>query len=131
VGEDNVDIARRSLEEFNRGDLDALLGRFADDAEVYSTDALPNGGLYRGREGYLAWVGAWLDAWVDFRVEPLSFEPIGDRYVLVRVRQRGRGRHSGVEIGMDAWYLFELRGASLRRFSLYADRASAAAAIPA
>jgi ketosteroid isomerase-like protein len=131
VGTDNVDIARSAIEEFNRGDLEALFGRFTDDAEVYSTDELPNSGLFRGREGYLEWVGAWLDAWVDFTVEPLAFEPIGDRHVLARVRQRGRGRQSGVEIGMEAWYLFELRDTSLRRFSLYADRASAIAAVPA
>ena len=128
VSESNVDVVRTALDAFNRGDQAALLALFTDDAEVYSTEALPNAGRFKGREGYLEWVGAWLDAWDHFIVEPLDYEAIDDRRVVAPVRQRGRGRHSGVEIEMSVVYLFELEAGKVRRFELHVDRPSALAA---
>jgi uncharacterized protein len=131
VAEENVEIVRAGLELFNGGEREALLELFDEDVEVYSSEELPNGGRFRGRAGYLEWVGAWLDAWEDFRVEALDYEPVDDRHVVVAMRQRGRGRLSGVEIAMDVFNLFELRDGRLVRFHLYPDRDSALAAVGA
>jgi len=89
---------------------------------------MANPGRFVGREGYLTWVGRWLEAWESFTVEPLEFEALGDRYVVGRILQRGKGRGSGVEISMETTYLFDFRDGRLARFQVYPDREQALAA---
>jgi ketosteroid isomerase-like protein len=128
MSERNVELARATIDAFNRGDMEEVLAGLDEDVEIYSTEELPNGGTFRGHKGYLTWIGDWLDAWEDFTVEATEVKPIGDRQVIVPFRQRGRGRHSGLEIAMDAVFLFEFGEERVVRIHLYADRAAAMAA---
>jgi ketosteroid isomerase-like protein len=128
VSEGNVEIARAALEAFNDGDVDRLVRLAAADIEIESSQDLANAGTFVGRDGYLAWVGQWMEAWGEFTVEPLDMEPVGERHVIARVLQRGKGRGSGIETSLETTYLYELRDGKIARFSIYLERADALAA---
>src|SRR6266545_3699074 len=52
MSQENVELVKRSVEAFNRGDIDAFLKDMADDAELDLSRARgPYRGVHRGREG--------------------------------------------------------------------------------
>jgi ketosteroid isomerase-like protein len=128
----NVDIARRGIEAFNRGDADGMLAIAAPDIEVYAPPDSPNPGHYRGHDGFMQWMGAWMEAWETFTLDVLDIEAIDDRHVVGAVRQNGRGRLSGLEITMEVAHLYEIDDEGrVVRFELHLDRASALARVDA
>jgi ketosteroid isomerase-like protein len=109
MSQENVEIARRAYEAFNRGDLDNLVADFAPTFEYVTTGAVPGaGGVYRGPEGYQEFVG-WLGSEFErARVEIRELIEAGDQ-VLASVTLRGRGRQSGVEASWDVWHLWTVQ----------------------
>ena len=131
VEERNVQIARQAIDAYNRRDQEAVLAFLADDVEVFSSPELPNGGTFRGRAGYREWIGQWVEAWDEHRVEVIDVESVGDRHMLVAVRQFGRGALSGVEIEMDSAMLFEIDAdGKIVRFQLHLSREAALDHVP-
>ncbi len=125
MAEDNIEFARRAVEAFNRGDGEVVLEMLSPDVEIFASRSLANAGRFRGREGYLEWVGQWLEAWETFRIEVNDdFTAVGDD-VIVSAQQFGRGKGSGVEVQMPIAYLFTIRDGKAVRFHLYPSRAEA------
>lgn len=122
------EIARRSIDAYNRGDAEALLEQLDAEIEVYAPPELPNAGAYRGHQGFLKWLGQWDEAWDEFRLEIESIEFVGERYGVVTVHQFGRGAGSGVEVEMRIFQLYEIQGDKATRIHLYPDRETAVAA---
>jgi ketosteroid isomerase-like protein len=127
--ERSIELVRGGFEAFTVGDLQAVLALLHDDVEVHAAPGLVNAGTHRGHQGYLTWVTEWLEAWESFEAEPTRVEPIGDRHVLVDVRQTARGAGSGVEVEMIAFWAFEVANESVTRMHLYPEREQAVAAI--
>jgi len=121
----NVEAARAGLDAYSRGDMEAFLSRLDPQVEVFSTPELPNPGTFSGREGYLQWTSQWLDAWESFEVEALAVEAVGERHVLMPVRQHGIGKGSGIPVEMAACYMLEYRDGLATRLHLYVDRKQA------
>lgn len=125
----NVDLARRGLEVYNRGDIDAVLKLFSPEVRVYSPPEFINSGMFHGHEGWLSWIGQWNEAWEAFDIRVDEVEPIGERFVVVRVRQEGRGRGSGISVEQDVVYLYEIRDELCVYLAIYPDRERALADI--
>jgi ketosteroid isomerase-like protein len=123
--ERNVALAKRAVEAYQRGDLDAFLDLMDPDFEVFNSPEMPNAGTFRGHEGYLRWIGEWLDAWEYFKLDPQEYVPVGERHVLIRQRQYGKGKGSGVEVDMEVWYMAEFRDGVGVRMHLYPTREQA------
>jgi hypothetical protein len=50
MSQENVEVVKRSVEAFGRGDVDAFLGDLGDDVEIDMSEARgPYRGVYRGR----------------------------------------------------------------------------------
>jgi ketosteroid isomerase-like protein len=129
--DDNVALAREGMEAFQRRDIEGILAFLSPEVEVYSQEDLPNSGEFHGHDGYLQWVGNWLDVWESFEVEPLDFEPIGERHVLVPTRQLGIGKGSGIEVRMTVCFMVEIHERLATRLHFYAEREKALAAAEA
>jgi ketosteroid isomerase-like protein len=121
-------LARRSIDAYNRGDVEALLEQLDEEIEVCTPPELPNAGTYRGHQGFLQWLGQWDEAWEEFRLEIERIDFVGDRCGVVTVRQFGRGAGSGVEVEMRIAQLYEMRGDKAARLHYYPDRETAVAA---
>jgi ketosteroid isomerase-like protein len=75
--ERNVELARRGLEVYRRGDIEAVLDLFSPDVQVYSPPEFINAGLFHGRKGWLEWIGQWNEAWESFDIRIGGVEPVG------------------------------------------------------
>ena len=122
MSQENVGLARRSLEAFARGDLDEALEAMAPD--LVATRAHPDRAVYHGRDGLLRMVADWVEGFSEWSYEVAEVIDAGER-VVVRQHQWGRGAGSGVPIEDDYWLVYAFAGGKIARFEVYADRAEA------
>src|SRR5262245_59081070 len=94
--ERNLARVRTGFDAFNRGDFEAVLAVLDADVEIVASRELMNSGTFHGHAGYREWLAQWLEAWEGFEPQIERIEPIGERHVVAGVRQRARGRESGI-----------------------------------
>jgi hypothetical protein len=94
---------------WNGGEIDLMADDYADDAEVDTTTALPDGRCYKGREQFLRFFHEQWDAWDRLRMEPLDVAEVGGGRHVVEIRATGTGRNSGIEIDQRMGFLYTLR----------------------
>jgi hypothetical protein len=105
--------------------IDALSPDFAMEIQ----EDLPNGGEWRGVEGFEAMAQLWLEAWESFEVLPGEPEEVGPGRYLVPVRQHVVARATGIELDEPFVYTLEFRDERLRRVGLFKDRPRAERAL--
>jgi ketosteroid isomerase-like protein len=95
----NVELVLSAYRALQQGDYAASMA--AADPEIVwdmSRFGLPDlAKVYRGHDGVTEFWTSWLGAWESIEFTELSAEDHGDR-VLVEVRQRNRGRGSGIPV---------------------------------
>src|SRR6476659_8374752 len=97
MSRENVEIVRRSIDAFNRRDLD-LAGQDWDAEAVldWSRSEGVDAGIYRGQEAIRAFWGGWLQMFDQFDLKADEFLDRGEHVVVPNLtRLRGRG---GVEV---------------------------------
>jgi ketosteroid isomerase-like protein len=128
MSRENVDIIRRGYERFAAGDLEAVAGLFADEAELADLGGLgvvgTAAGTQYGPEGFLRSSQEALDAFEDYRVEAEEFVDAGDA-VVVPVRIFGRGRASGAVMETRLAHVWTFRGGKVIRGDVYRSTAEA------
>jgi hypothetical protein len=124
----NLDLVKSIFVDWERGEWGS-----ADwaDSEIHFEMV---GGLVEGswdgrQEMARAW-GEMLSAWEGLRTDAEEFRELDDGRVLVFLRNQGRGRESGIEIGeisVRAANLFTIRAGKVTSLILYWDRRQALA----
>jgi ketosteroid isomerase-like protein len=120
VSEQDVDVARRALEAFNRRDFDVLVELITPDIEWYPAmpGAVKDG--YIGRAGVEAYLGEVRNTWKDYRARSSVFSerPGG---VLVLGRAEGQGRDAGVKVDSPLGMVIDFRDGRISRVRSYLD----------
>jgi ketosteroid isomerase-like protein len=125
MSQENVEIVRQAYEAFNLRDLDALAELAEPDWVMdWSRSIGPQRGVYQGRAGVEAWIGAISEAFESFEIVPLEYVGAGDR-IVVPTRVKGRGRGSGVVVDAEGVTLWELERGKVARLTLYETRREA------
>jgi ketosteroid isomerase-like protein len=120
MSQENVEIVRRFL----NADVDEAL-RYADPGIVWNpVEELPT----QGHDAVRADVAHWKSAWDDYKLILEDFADMGDR-VLATVRQRGRGRESGIEVDARFYDLYTLRDGKIVRMDQFTERSEALEAV--
>ena len=122
MSQQNVEVVRSAFAAFGDGDLERLRDLVTDDVIVYRAE--PDGATSHGLDGFLQLTADWTEDFRDWNPVPQEFTDAGDR-VLVRVRQSARGEASGVPLTEDWWFVYEFRGATIARMSIYSHEADA------
>jgi ketosteroid isomerase-like protein len=125
VSQQNVEIAKRSIDALNRRDLDAYDDLFTQDFEWFP--ALPStveGGGYLGRKGIEKYLGEISETWEEFGVIAEEYRDLGGR-VLMLGRIEGRGRGSGVEVNAQLGAVWDFRDGRISRARVYLDHGEA------
>jgi ketosteroid isomerase-like protein len=121
----NIEIVGRLIDAWNQRDLRAALKAMHPHCEVRPVEARET---LRGHDGVAVAFRDWFEAFEEFTIEPENFIAHGDR-VLVPMRQRARGKGSGLEIEQRFYQLFTLRDGMVFRFEEYSDEADARKAL--
>jgi len=128
MSEENVEIVRRSIDAFNRGDLDAALADLHPEAEVVDDPRVPGGQTIRGRPEIERYFKSLSRYWESVRLVPERFVDRGnDVFVLARMiacTQRG-----GPEVERSLDQMVTLRNGKFIRDRVFSSRKDALEAV--
>lgn len=128
MSRENIEVVRQAWEAVARGDLETAAHHVAADAEIHDFD-IPDGGIYNGPDGFLAWNAHWGESWDIWKIEDLELRAVGDDQVLALFRLVARGRGSGIEIDRLDAIAYEVRDAKIVRLEYFNDRKQALEAL--
>jgi ketosteroid isomerase-like protein len=115
---ENVELVRKMVEAFERGDYEAALNSLDADVE-WSNRLYPVAGVsVRGRDAVREAFGRWMASWDAFHSEALEFIDAGERVIEV-YRERARGRASGGEVQQTVAVVYEVREQKVVRAETY------------
>ena len=126
MSQENVEIAKRSVELYNRRDLEAFFAEVAT-ADIEWWPALTRaygGGCYRGREGVESFLVDTRENWEELLMVAEEYRDLGD-CVLMQGRLYGRGTGSGARVDAPVWNILDFRGGRIWRSRVYVDHAEA------
>jgi len=123
MSQDNVEIAKRSVDAFNRRDVQALLD-LGTPTWVLSSQLLDASADFRGREGIERFYAMLSESWEEFRSVVDDYRDLGDR-VLCLGRNTARGKGSGVTVDALTVAILDFRDGKVSRIRLYLDQSEA------
>ncbi|TMM15446.1 MAG: DUF4440 domain-containing protein [Actinobacteria bacterium] len=121
---ENIQIVKRALDAFSRGDANAFAELTTPDLEWTTGLGAVEGEIFRGREGVETYFARLASAWDEFRFVAEEFRDLAD-VVLVLGRLEGRGRGGGVPVDSPVGAVWDLRGGKIWRLRAYLDHAKA------
>jgi ketosteroid isomerase-like protein len=126
-----VEIVRRSVEAFARGDLDAFLEAHHPEVEWRTAADEPNPQTYRGRDDLMSFAAEISEAWADRFDDVMVFEgfiDLGD-WVVVPWTARLRGRSSGIPVDVSETYAVRVEDGRIVRVDEYRTKEEAIEAV--
>jgi ketosteroid isomerase-like protein len=127
VSQENLDLTHRTIDAFNRRDLDALLALLDDDAEV-APGAASIEGNYHGHAGFRRWWESLFEGFSDFTTEVVELRDVGDLTLAV-LRSRAHGAASGTLIEQRLWLVSEWRNRKVIWLQTFRSEAEALEAV--
>ena len=124
MSQENVEIVRRHVEEWNRCDLTAWLASFRPDGEIdWSRARGPLKGVYRGhRELERFWSEFW-STFAEAQVEAHGFTEAGSEVVVPNTAHM-QGR-DGIEVVARSALVYTVENGQITRLRLFQERAEA------
>jgi ketosteroid isomerase-like protein len=128
MSEENVEMIRRGFTAAMEEDWPTALGTLHADAEIHDFD-IPDAGLYRGHDGFLAWLKGWGEGWESWRLEDVEFRDGGDDHVIALFRTIAKGGHSGMELERLDAIVYRIEGGKIARLEYFNDQRLALEAV--
>jgi uncharacterized protein len=128
MSEENVELVRRILEAWNRGDLDAAAAELDTDVVWTWPKNVPEAGTHTGRDEVMRRLEEFLEAWNGLTITIERLVDADDRVVAL-VRYSGMGQESGIEVSSrstDA-QVWTVRDGSVVSVELYGGSSDASA----
>jgi ketosteroid isomerase-like protein len=107
MSRENAELAHRSIDAFNRRDLDALLALMHDDVEGAPPLASMEGD-YHGHAGIRRWWESLFSGLPDFTIEVVEVRDPGDLTIAV-LQNRAHGAISETPVEQRLWLVGEWR----------------------
>lgn len=110
MSEKNIEMARRTYAEWERGNMNAGVELF--DPEIVFETFMPDSNttiVANGLSEVEAFMRDFLEQWRDFRLIGEQFTAAGEDMVFVGGRQAARGKVSGVEVEQPVFSVWTFR----------------------
>jgi uncharacterized protein len=121
MSEESVELVKGVYGAFERGDVPAVLGAFADNIEWYEAEGMPYGGLHHGGDAVAQKVFGPITTDIDgFALVTGEFIGSGDTVAAV-VRYTGTGKATGKALDLPAVHVWDIRDGKLARFRQFID----------
>ena len=128
MSQENVELVRRGIEAWNRGDLDALLATLHPDLEYVTTGVFPDlDPVYHGHDGFRRFWQDFREIWESLSIEIHELRDCGER-VLLRLTFNARGR-DGLEVRRKVASVATIRAGLIVRQENYGDWTTALEAV--
>jgi ketosteroid isomerase-like protein len=131
MSQENMEIARRAIEEFNQQfnskeklNLDFL----APDVTLDNSNAAFDDVVFRGHDGMREYMSLLREMWTRQQLEPREFIPVGEDQVIVAFRLVSVGR-DGVETVAHAAVVVTVREGKIAHMKAFQSRADALEAV--
>jgi ketosteroid isomerase-like protein len=130
--QDNVRVVKEAYADFGRGDIQSLLGKFADDVEwlIPGGRENPLAGTYKGRNRVAEFFKKLSDHTEITAFEPREFIAQGDTVVALG-SETGRVKSTGRTFASEWAMAFTIRNGKIVKFQEYGDTANLEAAFSA
>lgn len=127
--EQNIQIVRQAYENFQRGDIQALLNMMAEDIDwrLPEIENVPFSGSKKGRDEVTGFFASLADSQESLAFEPLEFVAQNDKVVALG-RYNWRVKGTGREYSGDWAHVFTIRDGRITGFHEYMDTAAAGSA---
>jgi ketosteroid isomerase-like protein len=126
MSQENVEIARRLIEAYNRTFAEGtpeLYELLDPEVEWVPMSALLEGTRYHGHDGVRQWIEEMKRDWTSFEVRPERFLDLGDDRVLILGMWRAQGRAGDVLLDFQqASWLFQIQEGKLVQLQTFTDR---------
>jgi ketosteroid isomerase-like protein len=122
MSQENVEAVRKSLDGWNRGDVDAWLKAAHPKIEWVSEIAMRLQGsetVFRGPAEMRKYWDEWHSIW-NVKIEVSEIRDLGDVVVAI-ARLQTRGEASGIAIEQPVAWVFEFEGGLARRVRAYLE----------
>jgi ketosteroid isomerase-like protein len=125
MGSANLELVRSIFAAWEKGDYGSV--EWAHPEIEYRVADGPSPDTQKGLAAMALAYRGFLSTWQDFRSEPEEYRELDEERILVYVRDRGRGKASGLEIGEimgteDGAILFVVSGGRVVKLVNYWDR---------
>jgi ketosteroid isomerase-like protein len=128
MSEQNVDKAREYIAAYNRRDFDAAVASFDPEVEWVLPERQSSDSCRGPDEIRLFWKGLD-DTFEELTLEPQEFVDAGDM-VATRLRHRGRGKRSGIEIDEAMYHqVVTFRNGTIVRMEYFGEWSEALEAV--
>ena len=131
MSQEDVEIARRGIEQFNRQftstqelDLDFL----APDVEFDNSTAALEGAVYRGHDGIRKYMSLMREMWTVQKAEAEEFIAVGNDRVIVSFRMVSVGRDN-IEVAFRAATLVTVGDGKITHMKAFQSKADALEAV--
>ena len=120
MSHENVELAYRALDSFNRRDLDGFLAVQAENVRADPRLAAVEGG-YHSHDGIRRWWKSLFDGIPDFTMDVVEVRDLADDLVLA-VATRGHGAESATPFEDTIWVPIRFRRGKVRLVGRLLDR---------
>jgi ketosteroid isomerase-like protein len=121
MAEKNVEIVRRHIEAWNRGDLTAWLASFAPDGEIdWLRSRGPLNGIYRGQGELTAFWKEFFSTFAENQLETYGFTGAGSSVVVTNTAHL-RGREE-IRVSARSTFVFTVENGRIARIRMYQER---------
>jgi ketosteroid isomerase-like protein len=128
MSEENVEVVRRAFMATLEEDWETALAAHDPEVEIHDFD-IPDAGIYRGRDGFIAWLKGWGDGWESWRLEDIEFRDAGGEQVIALFRMIATGGRSGLELERDDAITYLVRDGKIVRQEYFNDQRAALEAV--
>jgi len=128
VSQENVAMAQRCIDAFDRRDAEAMRALDHPDVELdFSASVGVDAGVYKGIDAVLRFFESYFDAFEEIAINPDCFIDAGAS-VVVPNRSRSVGR-DGVEVFARSTFVLTFGGGQLTHICLYRETDEALKAV--
>lgn len=124
MSQENLEILRQAMPESAPANPEDLFSILDENVEWDYVGAFPEIQTAHGPAEVREFLGEWSEAFDDFSFQAEEMVDAGDS-VVVRIRQRGRGKETGAQVESDAWQVFTLRNGKVLHCRGYESKAEA------
>jgi ketosteroid isomerase-like protein len=120
MSQENVEIALAAADAWNRGDREAFLALWDEEAEFFPLRAQLEGESYLGHDGLMRFMAESDQDFEDVRFEIEETRDVGEQALGIG-RFRARGRASGIDINVPLGVLMRVRSGKIVYARLFTE----------